>query len=107
MNWLNWIPSGGTVVVATDKKTATYPKGTITTDKTRLDELISVVHTGFPSFSDEARERALTFISKMNPYVIVNEISETSGEGKKITKISYIVDSGNPILIPLLKFIAE
>jgi len=43
----------------------------------------------------------------MNPYVKVNEISELDTEGKKITKFSYIVETGKPILIPLLKFIAE
>jgi hypothetical protein len=107
MNWLNWIPSGGTVVVATGKKTAAFPKGTITTDKTSLAEVISLVHTGFPSFSDEAKERALTFIGKMNPYVKISEISETDSEGKKVTKITYTAEKGEPILIPLLKFIAE
>jgi hypothetical protein len=107
MNWLNWIPSGGTVVVAGDKKIATLPKGTITTDKTGLKEIISLVHAGFPSFSDEAKERALTFISKMNPYVKISEISETDSEGKKNTKVTYTAEKGEPILIPLLKFIAE
>ena len=107
MNWLNWIPSGGTVVVVTDKKTNTFPKGTLISDKAGLSDIIGLVHPSFMTFSVEARERALTFISKMNPYVKVNEISELDTEGKKITKFSYIVETGKPILIPLLKFIAE
>jgi hypothetical protein len=43
----------------------------------------------------------------MNPYIKVSEISETDGEGKKITKVTYTAEKGEPILIPLLKFIAE
>jgi hypothetical protein len=60
-------------------------------------------------FSDEAKERALIFISKANPYIKITTISEQSREGnkEKITKVTYVAEKGQPILIPLLKFIAE
>jgi beta-galactosidase len=101
MNWLNWIPSGGTVVVSTDKTPGSYPKGTIITNKSELRDIISLVYPGFPSFSDDAKERALTFISKMNPGIHI------STSGGTISNTSYTAEKGQPILIPLLKFISE
>jgi len=101
MNWLNWIPSGGTVVVSSDKSAANYPKGTIVTSKTELRDIISLVYPVFPSFSDEAKERALTFISKMNPGIHVSTASGT------IANMVFTAEKGQPILIPLLKFISE
>jgi beta-galactosidase len=101
MNWLNWIPSGGTVVVSSDKGAGSYPKGTIVTNKTELRDIISLVYPVFPSFSDEAKERALTFISKMNPGI------DVSTKGGKISNTLYTAEKGQPILIPLLKFISE
>jgi beta-galactosidase len=109
MNWLNWIPSGGTVVIVQDEKTNTSMKGVIFTKNSGLTEIISVVYPQFVNFSEEAKERALIFISKVNPYVHVTSISQKSREGEKIklTNVSYTAEKGQPILIPLLKFISE
>ena len=109
MNWLNWIPSGGTVVIVQSENTNTSLKGIIFTKHTGLADIIKVVYPQFENFSDEAKDRALIFISKMNPYVRVVSISGQSTEGDKeiITKVSYTAEKGQPILIPLLKFISE
>jgi beta-galactosidase len=109
MNWLNWIPSGGTVVIYQEGSGVTWPKGTIVTPKKELADLIALVHPGFVNFSAEAKERALIFISKMNPYIHVNAVSVQSSEGnkEKTTTISYTAEKGLPVLIPLLKFISE
>jgi hypothetical protein len=101
MNWLNWIPSGGTVVISTNQSSGTYPKGTIITTKTQLIDLIALVYPGFPTFSNDAKERALTFISKMNPYI---QVSANTGT---LVNSSCVAEKGQPILIPLLKFISE
>lgn len=102
MNWLNWIPSGGTVVVSQTGKLPAWPKGTIITDKTALGDLISAVYPVFVRYGPDARERALTFTGKMNPYITVEEHGE--GDSKTIT---YTAERGRPILIPLIKFISE
>jgi hypothetical protein len=102
MNWLNWIPSGGTVIVSQTGEMSSWPKGTVITGKTDLNDLIAAVYPVFARYGPDARERALTFISKMNPYIEVNETEE--GERKIIT---YTAQKGKPILIPLIKFIAE
>lgn len=109
MNWLNWIPSGGTVVVSVSNNQAVYPKGTIITSLTNLPDIITLVYPVFKSYSDDGKERALTFISKMNPYVKVNSISEQSREGdqQKVTKITYTAEKDKPLLIPLIKFISD
>ena len=109
MNWLNWIPSGGTVIIYNDGGSIPAVKGAIMTGKNELSDMIAVVHPTFVKFSDEAKERALIFISKANPYIKVSSISEQSREGdkEKITKVSYLAEKGQPILIPLLKFISE
>jgi beta-galactosidase len=109
MNWLNWIPSGGVVVVVQNENTNTNLKGIIFTRNTRLAEIISIVYPQFVNFSEEAKERALIFISKMNPYIKVSFLSEQSIEGdkKNITNVSYTAEKGQPILIPALKFINE
>jgi len=102
MNWLNWIPSGGTVIVSQPGKSPSWPKGTIVTSKTELDELIATVYPVFNRYGPNAKERALTFTSKMNPYIVTQETG--SGEKKKIVHSAI---SGKPILIPLIKFISE
>ncbi|MCJ7447661.1 MAG: DUF4982 domain-containing protein [Bacteroidales bacterium] len=109
MNWMNWIPSGGTVVVSQEGNTPSWPKGTIVTGKNDLADLITEVYPVFLKYNEEAKERALTFISKMNPYIQIISVSDQSREGdeKKITKISYTAEKGKPILIPLIKFITE
>lgn len=111
MNWLNWIPSGGTVVMVQDKKPATAESGIIFTANTNLEEIIKTVYPQFATFSQEARDRALIFTSKANPYVHVNSDSEQAVDGDKEkktkTKFSYTAEKGKPILIPLLKFISE
>jgi len=98
MNWMNWIPSGGIVVISRDKEGVEWPQGTVITDKDELDDLIATVHPVFVKYSNEARERALTFVSKMNPYV--HQQKDASG-------IIYIAEKGKPVLIPLLKFISQ
>jgi hypothetical protein len=109
MNWLNWIPSGGTVVISQTGGTVTVIKGAIVTGKNELADLIAVVHPGFVNFSEEGKERALVFISKMNPYIHVAPVNEQNNaeNTEKMTKVSYTAEKGQPILIPLLKFIAE
>jgi hypothetical protein len=93
--------------VSQAKQPTAWPKGTIITDKTLLQDLITNVHPQFPGFSDEAKERALVFIAKMNPYVKVIIPVESGSAGKASGRITYIVESDKPILIPLYKFIAE
>jgi beta-galactosidase len=109
MNWLNWIPSGGTVVVYGDAANVSALKGAVFTNKSDLADLIAVVYPAFMKFSDETKQRDLEFIARMNPYIHVNAVSEQSIEGnkEKITKVSYKAEKGQPILIPLLKFISE
>ena len=105
MNWLNWIPSGGTVVMVQDEKTNTGLKGIVLTKSSGLVEIICVVYPQFANFSQEAKERALGFISKANPYIHVTSIIRQGREGDSIKK--YTAEKGQPILIPLLKFISE
>jgi hypothetical protein len=109
MNWLNWIPSGGTVVISGEAGAVSGIKETIVTNKSELADLIGLVHPGFVNFSEEAKERALLFISKMNPYIHITSVNTQSSDGdkEKITNTSYTAEKGQPILIPLLKFIAE
>jgi beta-galactosidase len=109
MNWLNWIPSGGTVVMVQAEKSAIGQKGIIFTANTDLEEIIKTVYPQFAGFSQEARERALIFTGKANPYVHVNPESEhvMDTDKDKKTKLSYTAEKGQPILIPLLKFISE
>jgi hypothetical protein len=102
MNWLNWIPSGGTVVVVPDDKTNVTLKGAIISKKSGLPDVIAAVYPQFGNFSQEARDRALLFIGKANPYVH-QEIVEENGK----QSIVYSAEKGKPILIPLLKFISE
>ena len=63
----------------------------------------------FKNFSEEAKERALIFINKMNPYVKVSYINEqrSGGDKKNLANVSYTAEKGQPILIPALKFISE
>jgi beta-galactosidase len=109
MNWLNWIPSGGTVVVVQDEKVLTNTKGIIYTKNQGLEDIISAVYPQFSGFSPEARERAIVFISKANPYIHADStaISGSESDKTKSGTISYIAEKGKPILIPLLKFISE
>ena len=109
MNWLNWIPSGGTVVMVQSEKPGANLKGVILTNNTGLAEIISAVYPQFAKFSQEAKERALIFVSKVNPYVHAASISDQSREGNNAeqTNVSYTAEKGQPILIPLLKFISE
>ena len=109
MNWLNWIPSGGTVVISQDGNSKALPKGTIVTSKNSLADIIEEVYPVFATYSMEAKERALTFISKMNPYIDEVTLTGQSREAdkKKITGVTYSVQKGKPVLIPLIKFISE
>jgi beta-galactosidase len=109
LNWLNWIPSGGTVVISQDGSEKTIVKGALMTDKSDMADIINVVYPSFAGFSSDGKERAITFISRMNPYVKVTSISEAngSGNGTITTKVTYTAEPNRPILIPLMKFIAE
>jgi beta-galactosidase len=106
MNWLNWMPSGGTVVVVQNEKPVVNPKGIIYTKSSDLSEIISIVYPQFDKFSREAKERALLFISKMNPYVHANDKQRT-GDNANQPDVSFAAEEGETILIPLLKFISE
>ena len=109
MNWLNWIPAGGTVVISQAESKTIAARGTVITNKHDLADIITVVHPSFANFSAEGKERAISFISKMNPYVKTHTISEkeSSNENNITTVVSFSVETGQPILIPLMKFIAE
>ena len=109
MNWMNWIPSGGIVIISQDGALPVWPKGIIVTNKTNLAELITLVYPVFVNYDADAKERALTFTSKMNPYIKVESASEQSREGdkQKVTTVSYTAIKGKPILIPLIKFISQ
>ena len=110
MNWLNWIPSGGTVVIAVSNNKVAYPKGTIITSLTDLPEDDCAWFTRFSKPIRMTEKNVhLTFISKMNPYIKVNSISEQSREGdkKKVTTVTYTAEKDKPILIPLIKFISD
>jgi hypothetical protein len=109
MNWLNWIPSGGVVVIVPDERTSTSQKGVIFTKHTELPDIIKAVYPQFSRFSEDARVRALIFISKMNPSVHVSFRSETGGTANEEINNSllYTVEKGQPILIPEYKFISE
>jgi len=102
MNWLNWIPSGGTVVVVPEDNSNVTLKGAIISMKSSLTDVIAAVYPQFSNFSPEAKDRALLFIGKANPYVR-QEIVEQNGK----QTILYTAEKGQPILIPLLKFISE
>ena len=109
MNWLNWIPSGGVVVIVPDETTLTNQKGVIFAKKDELPEIIKVVYPQFTKFSEDARERALIFISKMNPAVHISYQNEpgSSGVEGQSGSLVYIAGKGLPILIPDFKFISE
>jgi len=109
MNWLNWIPSGGTVVIFNDGGKVPAVKGALMTPKNELSDLIALVHPTFAGFSDEARERAILFISKANPYIKIISRTEPnpSNDKEQVKKFSYQAEKGQPVLIPLLKFIQE
>jgi hypothetical protein len=109
MNWLNWIPSGGIIVIIPDETTNTSQKGIIFTRQTELPDIIKVVYPQFEKFSEDARERALIFISKMNPDIRVLQVPGGNSGGSPMgsSKVSYIAEKGVPILIPEYKFISE
>ncbi len=108
MNWMNWIPSGGTVVYSATMGMTGLPANARTSESTDLSDLIDLVYPVYSKFSDEAKARALSFISRMNPWVrqVLNENSN-SGEDGRNPGYSYKVEQGMPILIPELKFISE
>ncbi|HEX2967941.1 MAG TPA: glycoside hydrolase family 2 TIM barrel-domain containing protein [Bacteroidales bacterium] len=105
MNWMNWIPSGGTVVYFSENTGAPPIKGTLFSSKGDLTEMISLVHPGFSKLSKEAQSRAIEFIAKMNPFIHA-EIQSEIIDGTVVTKTQYIAEKGKPVLIPLYKFIA-
>jgi len=108
MNWLNWIPSGGTVVIVQDDRQPAAVKGVIYTRKSELSDIIAVVYPQFVNFSREAKVRALTFISKANPYVhpAQSNAAQPADNADK-SDVSFVAEPGRPVLIPLLKFLSE
>lgn len=98
MNWLNWIPSGGTVVIVADSQARSADKSLLYCNSNDLSSIITSVYPQFAKFSEEAKERALTFTAKANPYVHRENDSTSSG---------FIAEKGKAILVPLLKFISE
>jgi hypothetical protein len=109
MNWLNWIPSGGIVVIVPDENTGTSQKGIVFTKQTGLADIIKVVYPQFAKFSPDARERALIFISKMNPsvHVLYSQEGNNTPGADQVNGVTYIAEKGQPILIPEYKFISE
>jgi hypothetical protein len=107
MNWLNWIPSGGTVVVVQDENTKAGIKGVIYTKQTALADIISAVYPQFAGYSQDGRDRALIFTGKMNPYVVVSGTQNQGADNVNTTGVSYNAEKGQTILVPLLKFISE
>jgi hypothetical protein len=105
MNWLNWIPSGGVVVIVPDEKTSTTQKGVIYSRQDELQEIIKAVYPQFAKFSDDARQRALIYISRMNPSVRV--IYGSNAGAEELNAATYTAEKGKPILIPEYKFISE
>jgi hypothetical protein len=105
MNWLNWIPSGGVVVIVPDEKTSTTQKGVIYSKQDGLQDIIKLVYPQFAKFSDDARQRALIYISRMNPSVRVTYSINGSPEPGNLA--TYTAEKGKPILIPEFKFISE
>jgi len=105
MDWLNWIPSGGVVVVVADDKTIRNQAGVIYSKENDLQSLIQKVYPQFGSFSLEGRERALLFIAKMNPALHSMTVPSKPGEMAKIPV--FTADKGEPVLIPDLRFISE
>jgi hypothetical protein len=106
MNWLNWIPSGGTVVYCDEQLKTPVIKGTLVSSKNELTDLIAQVHPQFIRFSEEAKTRAIEFIAKMNPYIRQETQTEII-DGNKVITTRLLAEKGKPVLIPLYKFIAE
>ncbi len=109
MNWLNWIPSGGVVIIVQDQNVISGHKDCVILKQSGLTEIIKTVYPQFAKFSDDAKQRALIYISRMNPSVRVsypegNVMSAGSEIGPAAT---FIADKGKPILIPEFKFINE
>jgi hypothetical protein len=100
MNWLNWIPSGGTVVFVDNGNPSDVPKGALISKNNSLEDIIATVYPQFVKFSEEARDRALIFTGKINPKV---SVTGTKEEGN----LAYTAEQGRLILVPLLKFISE
>jgi hypothetical protein len=105
MNWLNWIPSGGVVVIVPDEKTGTTQKGVMYSKQDGLPDIIKMVYPQFAKFSDDAQQRALIYISRMNPSVRVT--CKSSGGPEQDNMAIYTAEKGKPILIPDYKFISE
>ena len=108
MNWLNWIPSGGSVIIFQDKP-GNSDQGVKVTNESELPGMIEDVYPVFKSFSDVAKKRAFVFISKMNPFIKVSviDVDSRTADTEVLGNISYKAEKGKPILIPDLKFISE
>lgn len=97
MNWLNWIPSGGTVVYCDPDLKVAKVTGTMVTSKDDLNDIITLVYPEFTRLSEDAKARANDFIARMNPWVHP-KVGFAGG---------FTAERSKPVLIPLFKFIAE
>ena len=103
--WLQGIPVDGNIVFVQDKNSLVVDKGGVLTNEVELAGIVTLIHPEFKNFSDEDRAKALTVISKINPYILTNFRSEQSREGdkKKVTDVFYTVEKGEPVWIPAIK----
>jgi hypothetical protein len=103
MDWLNWIPSGGVVVIVPAENSRTMQKGVIYAKDTSLNSIIKTVYPQFGNFSEDGRERALLLIDRMNP--AVHSAVSRGNDGKPVTV--FTAERGEPVLVPEFKFISE
>jgi hypothetical protein len=68
--------------------------------------MIEAVHPVFRRYSREAKERALVFIAKMNPYIRISDAGRLQ-DGEESGIFKYTAEESMPVLIPFLKFISE
>ena len=68
--------------------------------------MIAAVHPVFRRYSREAKERALVFIAKMNPFIKINNAGSIQ-DGDDPGNFKYTAEESVPVLIPFLKFISE
>lgn len=105
--WLQSIPVDGNVVFVQDKNALVIGKGGVLTNEAELSGIVGIIHPEFKNFSDEMKAKTLTFIARINPYILTSYRSEQSREGdkKKVTNIFYTVEKGQPIWIPAMNYL--
>lgn len=105
--WINSIPTEGKVVmIQKDRQKLNAGEGIITTEITELADIVALIYPDFINLDEGKKSVILKNIGKINPFIkneVIGEQDRKNG-GKKTTKIIYKVDTGQPILIPDLKF---